>query len=49
MRIIALSWDGCRVLQIAEQLGCHHKTVRKWLHRFNAAGLEGVGRQERLQ
>ncbi|WP_158858161.1 helix-turn-helix domain-containing protein, partial [Streptomyces sp. NRRL B-1347] len=42
-RIIALSWDGCRVPQIAEQLGCHHKTVRKWLHRFNVAGLDGLG------
>ncbi|MFD9797016.1 helix-turn-helix domain-containing protein [Streptomyces sp. NPDC059070] len=42
-RIITLSWDGHRVPQIAERLGCHHKTVRKWLHRFNTAGSEGLG------
>ncbi|WP_234391938.1 helix-turn-helix domain-containing protein [Streptomyces sp. WM6378] len=42
-RIIALSWDGLRVPQIAETLGCRHKTVRKWLHRFNTAGLDGLG------
>jgi len=42
-RIITLSWDGHRVPQIAHQLGCHHKTVRRWLHRFNAQGLDGLG------
>ncbi|WP_406192142.1 helix-turn-helix domain-containing protein [Kitasatospora sp. NBC_01560] len=34
-RIIALSWDGLRVAAIAGELGCHAKTVRWWLHRFN--------------
>jgi transposase len=24
-------------------LGCHPKTVSKWLRRFNAAGLDGLG------
>jgi transposase len=28
---------------IAVRLGCHQKTVRKWLHRFNAQGLDGLG------
>nr|WP_268255569.1 helix-turn-helix domain-containing protein [Streptomyces flavofungini] len=42
-RIITLSWDGLRVPVIALQLGCHHKTVRKWLHRFNDQGLDGLG------
>jgi len=28
---------------IAVQLGCHEKKVRRWLHRFNAAGLAGLG------
>ena len=41
-RIIALSWDGLRVAAIAAELGCHAKTVRWWLHRFNALGLEGL-------
>ncbi|MDQ0840429.1 transposase [Streptomyces sp. V1I6] len=41
-RIIALSWDGLRVAAIATELGCHAKTVRWWLHRFNTLGLEGL-------
>lgn len=42
-RIVALSWGGLRVPAIARQLGCHEKTVRKWLHRFNDQGLDGLG------
>ena len=42
-RIITLSWDGLRVPAIAGRLGCHPKKVRRWLHRFNAAGLDGLG------
>jgi transposase len=42
-RIIALSWDGLGVPAIAAQIGCHENTVRRWLHRFNAAGLDGLG------
>jgi transposase len=42
-RIVALSWDGLAVAAIAGQLGCHPNTVRRWLHRFNAAGLDGLG------
>ena len=42
-RIITLSWDGLGVPAIAEQLGCHPKKVRRWLHRFNAAGIDGLG------
>src|SRR5690242_6962675 len=42
-RIIALSWDGLTVPAIAGQLGCHPNRVRRWLHRFNAAGLDGLG------
>jgi transposase len=42
-RIVALSWDGLAVPAIAEQLGCHPNTARRWLHRFNAAGLDGLG------
>jgi Homeodomain-like domain-containing protein len=42
-RIVALSWDGLGMPAIAEQLGCHPKKVRRWLHRFSAAGIDGLG------
>jgi transposase len=42
-RIITLSWDGAQVSQIAAQLGCHPRTVYRWLHRFNAGGIDGLG------
>jgi transposase len=42
-QIIALSWDGLAVPAIAARIGCHENTVRRWLHRFNAAGLDGLG------
>jgi transposase len=41
--IITLSWDGAQVGQIAAQLGCHPRTVYRWLHRFNAGGLDDLG------
>ncbi|MGW1109454.1 helix-turn-helix domain-containing protein [Streptomyces sp. NPDC002540] len=41
-RIIAPSWDGLRVAGIATEPGCHAKTVRWWLHRFNMLGVEGA-------
>ena len=42
-RIVALSWDGLAVPAIAARIGCHENTVRRWLHRFNAAGIDGLG------
>jgi len=42
-RIVALSWNGLGVSAIAGQLGCHPNKVRRWLHRFNAGGLDGLG------
>src|SRR5260370_17117622 len=42
-RIVALSWDGLAVPAIAAETGRHENTVRRWLHRFNAAGLDGLG------
>ena len=42
-RIVALSWDGLAVPAIAAKTGRHENTVRRWLHRFNAAGLDGLG------
>ncbi len=44
-RIIALSWDELGVPAIAAEIGCHENTVRRWLHRFNAAGIDGLGNQ----
>ena len=44
-RIVALSWDGLAVPAIAAKTGRHENTVRRWLHRFNAAGLDGLGNQ----
>jgi transposase len=45
-RIVALSWSGLTVPQIAEQVGCHPRTVRQRLHRFNADGVPGLGDRE---
>jgi transposase len=42
-RIVALSWDGLLVPAIAAGIGCHENKVRRWLHRFNAAGIDGLG------
>jgi transposase len=42
-RIIALSWDGLGVPAIAAGVGCHENKVRRWLHRFNAEGIGGLG------
>jgi transposase len=44
-RIVALSWDGLAVRAIAARIGCHENTVRRWLHRFNGAGIDGLGNQ----
>jgi transposase len=42
-KIITASWDGASVPELAERLGCHPKTVYKWLHRFNQAhGIDGL-------
>src|SRR3954454_20058470 len=42
-RVVALSWDGLAVPAIAARAGCHENTVRRWLHRFNASGIDGLG------
>jgi hypothetical protein len=42
-RIVSLSWQGLRTTEVAEELGCHPKTVRKRLQRFNAEGIDGLG------
>jgi transposase len=39
-RIVTGSWDGASVGELAQRLGCHPKTVYKWLHRFNTGGFD---------
>jgi transposase len=46
-RMVALSWDGQRVPDIAAALACHPKTVRVRLARFDAAGIDGLRDQPR--
>lgn len=46
-RIISRSWQGLRTTRIAEELGCHPKTVRERIHRFNADGIDGLGDRPR--
>jgi len=46
-RMVALSWDGRRVPEIAAELGCHPKTVRARLARFDANGVDGLRDQAR--
>lgn len=41
-RIVWLSSQGRRVAAIAAEVGCSGPTVRTWIARFNAAGLDGL-------
>ncbi|MFD4511772.1 helix-turn-helix domain-containing protein [Streptomyces sp. NPDC058457] len=53
-RMVELSWAGQRVPAIADELRCNPKTVRRWLHRFDRFGLDGLedlggqGRKRRI-
>ena len=42
-KMVLRSWEGQRVRQVAQALGCHPQTVRDRLHAFNERGLEGLG------
>ncbi|WNV87634.1 helix-turn-helix domain-containing protein [Umezawaea sp. Da 62-37] len=42
-RIVVASWEGGSTEAVAVQVGCHPQTVREWLHRFNANGVDGLG------
>lgn len=44
-KMVVRSWEGQRVRQIAQALGCHPQTVRDRLHAFNERGLDGLGMQ----
>jgi len=41
-RIVWLSAQGWRVPAIAAEAGCDAETARRWLRRFDAAGLDGL-------
>jgi transposase len=41
-KIVALAAQGARVPAIAQELHLNQRTVRLWLTRFNAAGIEGL-------
>jgi transposase len=45
--IITGSWDGASVAELAQRLGCHTKTVSKWLHRFNTGGIDALADRPR--
>ncbi|WP_255306544.1 helix-turn-helix domain-containing protein [Streptomyces sp. Wb2n-11] len=53
-RMVDLNWSGQRVPVIADELRRSAKTVRRWLHRFNRVGLDGLedlggqGRKRRI-
>jgi len=48
-RLRAIGWamDGKTGEWIGEQLGYHHVTVRRWVARYNAAGIVGLWDQPR--
>ena len=46
-RIVLLSRQGETVAEIAETLGLCQDTVRRWLHRFDRAGVAGLADQPR--
>ena len=41
-QLILLSNQGYRVQEIAEQLGLHERTARRWIGRFNRLGIPGL-------
>lgn len=42
-RTVVASWEGKPTQVIAAEVDCHPQTVRERLHRFNSAGIEGLG------
>ncbi len=40
--IVLLSAQGHRVQEISREVGLHPINIRKWIHRFNAEGIEGL-------
>ena len=42
LQIVALSAEGKRVPEISEAVDLHPINVRKWIHRFNRSGFDGL-------
>jgi transposase len=42
LRIVRLSAQGCRVQEVSRAVDLHPINVRKWIHRFNEDGIEGL-------
>ncbi|MBV7336210.1 helix-turn-helix domain-containing protein [Chloroflexi bacterium TSY] len=42
LKIVELSSDGKRVPEISEEVDLHPINVRKWIHRFNQDGFDGL-------
>ena len=42
IKIILLANDGYTVPEIREMTNTYDKTIRKWIHKFNDNGLEGL-------
>lgn len=42
LMIVLLSAQGHRVQEISREVELHPINVRKWIHRFNAQGIEGL-------
>lgn len=42
LMIVLLSAHGHRVQEISREVDLHPINVRKWIHRFNAQGIEGL-------
>lgn len=41
-RVILLSADGYRIPEIGEIVNAHPANLRKWIHRFNQSGCQGL-------
>lgn len=41
-RVVLLSAEGYRIPEIGEMVGAHPANLRKWVHRFNRDGCQGL-------
>jgi transposase len=46
-KIIILSYEGYTPPQIEKAINMHVKNIRKWIHRFNEYGIEGILEKKR--
>lgn len=42
IKIVLLANEGYTVPEIREMTNIYDKTVRKWIHKFNNKGIEGI-------